>query len=70
VSGIPQVDLGPLPQQVPQHLDATLFQSRSERCRLIISGVQQPLVLLHEAPHLLQGAALMMALASAMVDLI
>jgi hypothetical protein len=51
-----EVDLSPLLQQVPDHLLAAIPHSRCERRVFPFIGIQQPPVLLHEAPHLLQVA--------------
>jgi hypothetical protein len=53
----PEVDVGPLVQQVPDHLHPAKVRSRCERRGpAVAKGIQQSPVLLHKAPHLLQVA--------------
>jgi hypothetical protein len=51
--GSPEVDLGPLTQQAPDHPELAIQRSLGERRAVAPIGVQQPPVLLYEAPHLL-----------------
>jgi hypothetical protein len=58
IIGLPEVDLGPLLQQVADHLHMTRTRSGNERCHFLIIKIQQPPGLLHEAPHLREVAAI------------
>jgi hypothetical protein len=56
IPGVPEVDLGPLLQQIPGHLHMAPSGSRCEREAVSGSCIQQPPVLLHEALHLREVA--------------
>jgi hypothetical protein len=57
IIGVPEVDLDPLLQQVPDHLRMASLGSRHERCAPSVD-IQQPPVLLHEALHLREVAVI------------